>query len=148
MLSLTLLLLYFFLFMRPSHGQLHMHTYLSPLPYVFFFSLLGNLSTRRIHLPPIPSCLTSLSWGYISPFCMHSHCHMLPFALFFFFIIIHSSFFSSSPFSFCFQAGPGPLSVYHPTSEEVSAAMGTPIEGFFNGVDIMAEAMAFTPTVA
>ncbi|KAK9988300.1 hypothetical protein SO802_028539 [Lithocarpus litseifolius] len=28
-----------------------------------------------------------------------------------------------------------PLSVYHPTSEEVSLAMGTPMEGFFDGAE-------------
>ena len=54
--------------------------------------------------------------------------HHLSYTLFFFFS--------------CFQADPEPLSVYHPTTEEVSAAMGIPMKGFFDGVDIVAKAMA------
>ena len=41
-----------------------------------------------------------------------------------------------------------PLSIYHPTTEEVSAAMGTPMEGFFDEADIVAEAMASNSAVA
>ena len=41
-----------------------------------------------------------------------------------------------------------PLSVYYSTSGEVSVALGMPIEGFFDGVDIVVEAMAFASTVA
>nr|POF10200.1 hypothetical protein CFP56_14140 [Quercus suber] len=32
---------------------------------------------------------------------------------------------------------PKPISIYHPTVEELSASMGTPMEGFFDGVDIV-----------
>ncbi|KAK9998115.1 hypothetical protein SO802_017718 [Lithocarpus litseifolius] len=46
------------------------------------------------------------------------------------------------------RANPEPLSIYHPTSEEVFATIGTPMEGFFDGVDIMAEAMTSTPATA
>ena len=38
------------------------------------------------------------------------------------------------------QAEPEPISIYHPTAEEISASMGTPMEGFFNGVDVVFEA--------
>ena len=51
-------------------------------------------------------------------------------------------------FFFCFQADLEPLFVYHPTSEEVSIAIGIPMKGFFNGADITNEPMAFSPTVA
>lgn len=37
-----------------------------------------------------------------------------------------------------------PLSVYHPTTKEISTTMGTPIEGFFYGADVVFEAMAST----
>ena len=40
------------------------------------------------------------------------------------------------------QAEPKPISIYHPTVEEVSAAMGTPIKGFFDRVDVVAETPA------
>ena len=51
---------------------------------------------------------------------------------------------SCTPFSFfsCFQADPKPLSVYHPTTDEISTTMHTPMEGFFDEVDIVAQAMA------
>ena len=49
----------------------------------------------------------------------------------------------SSPFFFhILQAKPEPISINHPTTEEVSAAMGTPMEGFFDGADVVVEAMA------
>ncbi|KAL0004745.1 hypothetical protein SO802_012306 [Lithocarpus litseifolius] len=41
-----------------------------------------------------------------------------------------------------FEAKPKPISIYHPTAEEISAAMGTPMEGFFDGADVVAEAIA------
>nr|XP_023891545.1 uncharacterized protein LOC112003569 isoform X2 [Quercus suber] len=41
-----------------------------------------------------------------------------------------------------------PISIYHPTTEEVFADMGTPMEGFFDGADVVAEAMAFASTAA
>ena len=122
------------------------------LIYLHLFSLFlllpGSLSIRRILLPPTLSCLMSPSWRYIPSFCMHSYCHVLPctfphlFYLLFIYIIVHSSFFSSL-FLFCFQADLEPLSVYHPKNEGVSAAMGTPMDGFFDGVNIVVEAMAF-----
>ena len=74
------------------------------------------------------------------PLSCVSMCNL--FSFFFFIIIIHSSLFFS--LFICFQTGPEPLSVYHPTSEEIYAAMGTPMEDFFDGVDIVAEAIAFT----
>ena len=49
---------------------------------------------------------------------------------------------------FCFQANPKPISFYHPTTKEVSTAMGTPMEGFFDGANIVAEAIASTSAAA
>ena len=58
----------------------------------------------------------------------------------------------SSPFLFFFhilQAEPEPISIYHPMAEEVSTAMGTPMEGFFDGAEVVVEAMApVTPAAA
>ena len=100
MLSITLLLLHFFLFIRPSYSQSHMHAYLSSLSsfllFFFLLLLLGILSIRRILLPLTPSCLTSTSLRYIPSFCMHSCCHVSPGALFFFFLF---SFLYISPFT-------------------------------------------------
>lgn len=41
-----------------------------------------------------------------------------------------------------------PISIYHPMIEEVFAAMGTPMEGFFDGADVVAKAMAFASAAA
>lgn len=47
------------------------------------------------------------------------------------------------------QAEAEPISIYHPTTKEISTTMGTPMEGFFDGVDVVAVAMAFaTPAAA
>ena len=97
MLSITLLLLYFFLFMGPSCNQLYIYTYASPF---FFFQLsLGSLNIKRILLPPTPSYLMSPSWRYIPSLCMHSYCHMLSCAFslpFHHFILFACLFISSS----------------------------------------------------
>ena len=42
-----------------------------------------------------------------------------------------------------FQADPEPFSVYHPTTEEIFTALGTPMEGFFDGAEVVTKAMAF-----
>ena len=55
-------------------------------------------------------------------------------------VLIHLLFFY---FNFFIQVDLKPLSVYHPTSGEVLAAIGMPMEGFFDGADIVAEAMVF-----
>ena len=108
MLSITLLLLHFFLFIRPSYSQSHMHAYLSSLSsfllFFFLLLLLGILSIRRILLPLTPSYLTSTSLRYIPSFCMHSCCHVSPRALFFFFLfyIYHHSPFLPLLFFFLF----------------------------------------------
>ena len=60
-------------------------------------------------------------------------------------VLIHLLFFY---FNFFIQVDLKPLSVYHPTSGEVSIAMGMPMEGFFDGADIVVEAMTFTSTTA
>ena len=46
-------------------------------------------------------------------------------------------YFSSSFFFFVFQDEPKPISVYHPTVDELSTSMGAPMEGFFDGVDVV-----------
>ena len=48
---------------------------------------------------------------------------------------------------FCvLQAELEPISIYHPTTKEVSVAMGTPMEGFFDGANVVVETMASAAT--
>ena len=48
---------------------------------------------------------------------------------------------------FCvLQAELKPISINHPTTKEVSVAMGTPMEGFFNGANVVVETMASAAT--
>ncbi|KAL4621264.1 hypothetical protein ACB092_06G215500 [Castanea dentata] len=47
-----------------------------------------------------------------------------------------------------FEAVPEPISVYHPTIEEISASMVTPMGGFFDGTDVAFPATAFATPVA
>ena len=51
-------------------------------------------------------------------------------------------------FFFFFQDEPEPISVYHPMAEELFASMGIPMEGFFDGTDVVFEAATPTPPVA
>ena len=51
-------------------------------------------------------------------------------------------------FFFFFQDEPEPISVYHPTAKELSASMGTPMESFFDGADVVFEAATLAPPVA
>ena len=51
-------------------------------------------------------------------------------------------------FFFFFQDEPEPISIYHPTAEELSASMGTPMESFFDGADVVFEAATLAPPVA
>ena len=46
------------------------------------------------------------------------------------------------------QAEPKPISIYHPMVEEVSVAMGTPIEGFFDRANMVVEFMASVASTA
>ena len=62
-------------------------------------------------------------------------------------VLIHLFFFFFF-LNFFIKVDLKPLSVYHPTSGEISIAMGMPMEGFFNGADIVAEAMTSTSTTA
>ena len=39
--------------------------------------------------------------------------------------------------TFIFQDEPEPISIYRPTAEELFASMGIPMEGFFEGADVM-----------
>lgn len=105
MLSLTLLLLYFFLFIRglPTINSICI---LMHLPFFFLLLFLGSLSIRRTFLPPTPFYLTSPSWRYIPSLCMHSNCHVLSYAfsllLFYMFINLSSFFFFFHFFLFFF----------------------------------------------
>ena len=63
------------------------------------------------------------------------------------FIHVPSLFFLSSSYgflyfsffhvTFIFQDVPEPISIYYSIAEELSASIGTPMEGFFEGVDVM-----------
>ena len=44
--------------------------------------------------------------------------------------------------TFIFQDKPKPISIYHPTTEELFASTGTPMEGFFEGADVMFRTIA------
>ena len=88
-------------------------------------------------------------------FCTCSHCHVsscAPFLSFLFFLYIYVRISTYHAFLsllfFVLQAELEPISIYHPTTEEVSAAMGTPMKGFFDGVDVVAETMASATTTA
>ena len=48
-------------------------------------------------------------------------------------------------FSFAFQDKPEPISVYHPMAKEISASIGTPMEGFFEGANVMFKATTPAP---
>ena len=49
-----------------------------------------------------------------------------------------------SVFYFCVpQVDLKPISVYHLMTEEVSTAMGIPMEGFFDGADVVARGHGF-----
>ena len=88
--------------------------------------------------------------------------HHFPSLLFFFFTCVSSatclwsshlvtgSFVLHFSFSFFFFSDePEPLSVYHPTTDELSASMGTPMEGFFDGANVVFGTPASTaPTAA
>ena len=49
---------------------------------------------------------------------------------------------------FFFQDEPEPISVYHPIAKELSASIGTPMEGFFDGADVVFEAATPAPLAA
>ena len=55
---------------------------------------------------------------------------------------------SSALFFLCFQVDLEPFSVYHLTTKEIFVAMGTLMEGFFDGDDVVIEVMAFAFTAA
>ena len=53
-----------------------------------------------------------------------------------------------SPFHFLFcvpQVEPEPISIYHPTTEDIFASMGTTMEGFFDGANMVFEVV--TPAI-
>ena len=94
--------------------------------------------------------------------CICSHCHVSLIAPFLhlLFFLHHQLLCTFLPFFFFFfflffflfllhilQVEPKLISIYHPTAKEVFAVIGTPMEGFFDGVDVVAKAMApTTPT--
>ena len=106
--------------------------------------LAGPIAVRGRHLDQLPLPLSKGAY-------VISKLH------FFFILIIYRAFLWLTPyvclfiffffyFNFFIQVDLKPLSVYHPTSGEVSIAMGMPMEGFFDGADIVAEAMTSTST--
>ena len=108
--------------------------------------LAGPMAVRGRHLDQLP---LPLSKGEYVISKLH----------FFFILTIYRAFLWLTPyvclfifffffFNFFIQVDLKPLSVYHPTSGEVSIAMGMPMEGFFDGADIVAEAMTSTSTTA
>ena len=109
--------------------------------------LAGPMAIRGRHLDQLP---LPLSKGEYVISKLH----------FFFILTIYRAFLWLTPYvclfifffffflNFFIQVDLKPLSVYHPTSGEVSIAMGMPMEGFFDGVDIVAEAMTSTSTTA
>ena len=95
----------------------------------------------------------------LSPFAcvLIAMCHHMPhfFLSFSLYIYIYiyvriSTYHAFLSLLFCvLQAEPELISIYHPMAKEVFVAMGTPMEGFFNRADMVAETMASTaPTVA
>ena len=90
-------------------------------------------------------CLPPVLYYFMSP--------SLRYVSFLSFYIINSYAFLSSSFFFSFfllvsQGEPEPISIYHPTVEKISASMGTPMEGFFDGTDVVFEAAAPTTPAA
>ena len=57
----------------------------------------------------------------------------------FFFLSSSYGFLYSSFFlvTFILQDEPEPISIYYSIAKELSASIGTPMEGFFEGVDVM-----------
>ena len=82
----------------------------------------------------MPRFFLSPSFLYTYALPLISRSSLLLFFFFFFFL--------------CFQVDLKPISIYNLTTEEVSAAMGTSIEGFFNRADLVTEAMASASVAA
>ena len=125
MLSLTLLFFFFRAFLRLT--LIYLLTYL--FFFVFYFLFFCSLSIRRMHLPRVLYYLMCLSLRYVS-FLSSFH--------FFSFVQISSAIHH--------WLSHLPISVYHPTAEELSASMGTAMEGFFDGVDMVFEAITLAPS--
>ena len=128
--------------------------------FVFCFLFFYSLSIRRMHLPPVLYYLMSPSLRYVSLFSSFfffsfahissTTCHWLshfPFSIIVSYEFLCSSFFPFF-FLFVFQDEPEPISVYHPTAEEIFASMGTPMEGFFDGADVVFKTATLAPFVA
>ena len=89
-------------------------------------------------MPPTPFYLTSLSLRYIPSLCMHFYCRAFPCAFSFFFFLKFFLYY----YFFIFRLNPSPFLFINPQVGKFSTVMGTPMEGFFDGVDIVVEAMA------
>ena len=110
--------------------------------FVFCFLFFYSPSIRRMRLPLVPYYLISPNLRYNS-FLPFSSTLPLPHT----FSCVPSLFFLSSSYgflcssfflvTFIFQDKPKPISIYHPTAEELSASIGTPMGGFFEGANVM-----------
>ena len=156
MLSLILLLFYYF-FIGLFYGLPHILVDLFPSFCLLFFC---SLSTRRTYLPPALYCLISLSWRYVSLSSSIPFLHVFPLPC----VIVCLVFSLSSSFRiymhyhllrvpllliflFCFMffsLSLSPSPSITPMTKEVCAAMGTPMESFFDEANVVADAMTST----
>ena len=138
-----------------------MNTYLFPFfSFSFFFLFLQfkhkkDTSTTCPILLDEPKLEVCPSLLHVFPLPCVIMCLVSSSSSFFFFFFVYicittyPALFSSAPLSFIylffwyFQADPEPFSVYHPTTEEIFTALGTPMEGFFDGAEVVTKAMAF-----
>ena len=85
------------------------------------------------------ACIPIAMFHYVLHFFLSSFCVCVCIYIYIYITTYHA--FLSLLFYFCvLQADPKPIFIYHPTTEEVSTTMGTPIEGFFDGVYVVAKA--------
>ena len=113
-----------------------------------------NISaTRPIFLDKLKLevCLSLFLYSFLAcvPIAMR-HCVPCFLSLLFFSYIYASPLITCSSPSYIFilfhvlQLEPEPISIYHPMTNEVCAAMGTPMEGFFDEANVVADAMTST----
>ena len=113
-----------------------------------------------MHLPPVLYYLMSPSLRYVSFlscffFFSLAHissttCHWVshfPLSIIVNYEFLCSSFFPLF-FFFVFQDESEPISVYHPTAEEISTSMGTPMGGFIDRADVVFKTATPTPSIA
>ena len=105
---------------------------LIPFFSFFFFFFLGNLSIRKTLQPLAPYYLMNLSLRYIPFLCMHLHYHVFSCCFSFLHVYLH--------LNTCL--------FFLVDLEPFSVGMGMSMEGFFNGADDIAKAIASALTAA